>query len=80
MDNIIELKNVGFVYSNDEDILPLPVLNKINLNIKRGSFTAILGHNGSGKSTLAKLLNGLIKPTEGTVLVNGIDTKNEDRI
>lgn len=80
MDNIIELKDVGFIYSNDEDILPLPVLNNINLNIERGSFTAILGHNGSGKSTLAKLLNGLIKPTTGTVLINGMDTKNEEKL
>ena len=76
MDNIIEVKNVSFEYdeSDKKDI----VLNNFNLNIKRGSFTVILGHNGSGKSTLAKLLNGLYKPTSGDVLVDGISTSNED--
>ena len=50
------------------------------MEIEEGSFTAILGHNGSGKSTLAKHINGLLLPTEGTVWVGEIDTKEEDRI
>ncbi len=76
MDNIIEVKNVTFEYEDGEqkDI----VLNGFSLNIKRGDFTVVLGHNGSGKSTLAKLLNGLYKPTNGIVLVDGISTLDEE--
>ena len=76
MNNIIEVKNVTFEYEDgDEKEI---VLNSFSLDIKRGSFTVILGHNGSGKSTLAKLLNGLYKPTSGDVLVDGISTLNEE--
>lgn len=76
MDNIIEIKNVTYQYSDDGNIHT--AVNNINLDIARGSFTVILGHNGSGKSTLAKLLNGLNKPTFGDVLVDGINTKDEE--
>ncbi len=76
MDNIIELKNVTYSYTDEESVHT--AVKNISLEIKRGSFTVILGHNGSGKSTLAKLLNGLNKPTEGDVIVDGINTKNED--
>lgn len=76
MDNIIELKNVTYSYTDEESVHT--AVKNILLEIKRGSFTVILGHNGSGKSTLAKLLNGLNKPTEGDVIVDGINTKNED--
>ena len=78
MNNIIEIKNLCYEYAEDASV-PTLVLNDINLNIERGSFTVILGHNGSGKSTLAKLLNGLYKPTSGTVTVNGISTATEER-
>lgn len=77
MDNIIEVKNVTFEYSEGET--SNAVIKNFSVDIKRGSFTVILGHNGSGKSTLAKLLNGLYKPAEGTVLVDGIDTADESR-
>ncbi len=72
--NIIELKNIFYEYAEDEDF---PVLNDFNLSIERGSFTVILGHNGSGKSTLAKLMNGLFKPSKGTVEVDGMLTTDE---
>ncbi len=75
MDNIIEIKNVTYTYTEDE--LLHTAVKDISLNIKRGSFTVILGHNGSGKSTLAKMMNGLNKPTSGDVFVNGINTKDE---
>lgn len=55
-------------------------LNDVNINIEKGSFVAILGHNGSGKSTFAKQINALITPTEGTLWVNGYDTKKEEFI
>lgn len=55
-------------------------LNNVNINIEKGSFVAILGHNGSGKSTFAKQINALMTPTEGTMWVNGYDTKKEEFI
>ncbi len=77
MDNIIEVRNAVYEYV-DEDAARRAVDN-VSFSIKKGSFTVILGHNGSGKSTLAKLLNGLLKPTNGDVFVDGINTKDEDK-
>ncbi len=74
-DNIIEIKNLSYEYTDDEEAR---VLNDFNLSIKRGSFTVILGHNGSGKSTLAKLMNGLFKPSFGTVEVDGMLTSDDN--
>lgn len=76
MDNHIELKNVTFSYDDGEE--KRDILKNLDLQIKRGSFTVILGHNGSGKSTLAKLMNGLYKPAndDGYVYVDGMDTKS----
>lgn len=75
MDNIIEVKNITFEYENSDQ--KDTVLKDFSLDIKRGSFTVILGHNGSGKSTLAKLLNGLYKVTDGEILVDGISMSDE---
>jgi energy-coupling factor transport system ATP-binding protein len=55
-------------------------LDNISLQVPRGQFLTVLGHNGSGKSTLAKLLNGLFLPTQGSVTVSGMDTKDEAKI
>lgn len=74
MDNIIQLNNISFEYESDDK--QYSVFEDFSLSFERGSFNVILGHNGSGKSTLAKLLNGLIKPTSGTVLVNGKSTSD----
>lgn len=79
MSNIIEIRNLVFKYTNDEE-LETTALDGIDLNIEEGSFVAVLGHNGSGKSTLAKHLNGILQPTEGTVLVAGMDTRDEKLI
>lgn len=76
MDNIIEVKNVTFEYSDGDR--QKTVIEDFSIDIERGSFTVILGHNGSGKSTLAKLLNGLYKPASGDVFVDGINTKDEE--
>ncbi len=76
MNSLIEIKNVTYEYTDDGVVYA--AVKDLSINIERGSFTVILGHNGSGKSTLAKLLNGLNKPTFGDVLVDGINTKNED--
>lgn len=76
MENIIEIKNVTYQYTDDEQLYT--AVNNVTLNIKKGSFTVILGHNGSGKSTLAKMMNGLYKPTFGDVFVNGVNTRDEE--
>ena len=73
---IIKTDNLHFTYQGDEK----ETLHGVNLEIEEGTFVAILGHNGSGKSTLAKLFNGILLPTEGRVLVDGIDTTHEDKL
>lgn len=55
-------------------------VNGVDLDVKPGQFIAILGHNGSGKSTLAKHLNAILLPTEGTVWVDGMDTRDEGKL
>ena len=52
-------------------------VDEVDLDVQRGDFVAILGHNGSGKSTLAKHINAILYPTEGTVWVDGMDTKDD---
>ncbi len=77
--SIIEFKNVTFRYeSDDEGVVLAPAVKDFSLTINEGDFMAVLGHNGSGKSTLAKLANGLLIPEKGEILVDGMDTKNED--
>ena len=76
MSSIIEIKNLHYTYPGDE----MESLCGVSLEIEKGSFVAVLGHNGSGKSTLAKHLNAIRLPTEGKVLINGIDTADEDRL
>lgn len=55
-------------------------VDEVDLDVSQGEFVAILGHNGSGKSTLAKHINAILYPTEGTVLVDGMDTRQESNI
>ncbi|MBO6010510.1 MAG: ATP-binding cassette domain-containing protein, partial [Oscillospiraceae bacterium] len=78
MDSLISIKDLVFEYDTGETVTR--AIDGISLDIERGSFVAILGHNGSGKSTLARLLNGILVPTSGTILVDGIDTSDEERI
>lgn len=82
--NIIKSKNLVHDYiKRDEDgnIEGIKrAVNHVSLDIKEGDFVAILGHNGSGKSTFAKHLNSILAPTEGSVWVNGMDTKNYDDV
>lgn len=77
----ITVSGLTFVYPGDEEGMPgQVVLRDLNLRIKAGEFVAVLGHNGSGKSTLAKHFNAILLPTEGDVVVCGINTKDEDRL
>ena len=80
MDTIIKIENLTFSYAQDDSSEARPALQNINLEIEKGSFTAIIGRNGSGKSTLAKNLNGLLLPTSGAVYVKGWDTRDEQHI
>ncbi|NLZ45065.1 MAG: ATP-binding cassette domain-containing protein, partial [Clostridiales bacterium] len=81
MSNFIEIKDLYFSYDKNEKIsLSKKVLNGINLNIKKGEFVAVLGHNGSGKSTLAKCINAINLPESGTVLVDGMDTIDDENL
>lgn len=72
---MIEIKNLSFKY-NVED--KKNVISDLNMEIHEGEFVAILGHNGSGKSTLAKLINALLVPVSGDIVVDGMNTGNED--
>ena len=74
--SIIKFEKVRYSYPGDE----LPSLCGIDLSIEKGQFVAVLGHNGSGKSTLAKHMNAILVPDEGRVLINGVDTADENRV
>jgi len=73
---LIEIVNVGFQYVGAEKV----ALKNISLSIQKGEVVAIVGHNGSGKSTLCKMLNALLLPAEGTVTVDGMDTRDENNL
>ena len=72
----LRLEDVSYRYETDAR----PAVSHVTLEVERGSFVAVLGHNGSGKSTLAKLMNALFLPTEGRVLVCGMDTLTEEKV
>lgn len=82
--NIVETKNLSFDYiRRDEDGNVEGIVNAVKdvtLSIQKGEFVAVLGHNGSGKSTLSKHFNSLLLPTEGTVLIDGMDTTDEEHL
>lgn len=81
---IIDAKKLIFEYKKyDEDGKvqeTVRALDKVDLQVEKGDFIAILGHNGSGKSTLAKHINALLLPTEGTLYVDGKDTSREENL
>jgi len=67
---MIEVKDAFFAYPNG-----IEALSRVSLTIRNGEFVAIMGQNGAGKTTLVKLFNGLLKPTKGEVLVDGVNTR-----
>ena len=81
---IIKALKLAFDYLKyDDDGNPTEsyrAVNDVNLDIEAGEFIAILGHNGSGKSTLAKHINALLLPSEGTLWIDGTDTKQEPEL
>lgn len=79
MDIMIQIKNLTYEYSNEENE-EIAAVDNVSFNINKGEFVAILGHNGSGKSTLAKHINALLIPTKGDIIVNGMNTKDENKL
>ena len=78
MDNFrIDIDNVTFKYASTEEQEGKVVIKGVNLKVSKGEFVVVLGHNGSGKSTIAKHINALLTPSSGTVLVDGMDTKDQ---
>ncbi|MDF2681055.1 MAG: putative transporter binding protein [Brevibacillus sp.] len=76
---IIRVEDVSFAYQVNQD-QQITVLQNVSLEVFPGEYLAIIGHNGSGKSTLSKHLNGILTPREGNVLVNGVNTRDKERI
>ena len=69
---MIEIKNVDYFYSHDEPI-ENAAIRGINLEIEDGRFYALIGHTGSGKTTLIQLMAGLLKPSEGDIIIDGVN-------
>ena len=82
--SILKIKDLVHKYvtygDTEEDKQEIAAINHIDINVEKGEFVAILGKNGSGKSSLAKHINGLLMPTEGTVYIKGMDTKDESTL
>lgn len=80
MADFIKIENLVFEYIKNDDGQPFRAIDDISFTVEKGSFTAVIGQNGSGKSTLAKNINGLLMPTSGKVIVDGLDTADPDNI
>lgn len=74
---MIEIKNLSFIYNKDTPF-EMKALDDISLTIKDNSFIGIIGHTGSGKSTFMQQLNGLLRPTSGTIIIDGVDITQKD--
>jgi energy-coupling factor transport system ATP-binding protein len=76
-ENIIKIENVKFKYDEKDTLY---AVDGVNLNIRQGEFTAVVGRNGSGKSTLAKLINSILLPESGKIYVKGMDTADDSKL
>lgn len=74
---MIEIKNLSFIYNKDTPF-EVKALDDISLTIEDNSFIGIIGHTGSGKSTFMQQLNGLLRPTSGTIIIDGVDITQKD--
>ncbi len=74
---MIEIKNLSFIYNKDTPF-EVKALDDISLTIKDNSFIGIIGHTGSGKSTFMQQLNGLLRPTSGSIIIDGVDITQKD--
>ena len=77
MEEMLRAQDVRFRYDPDQ---PVWAVNGVSMDVKRGEFVAVLGANGCGKSTLAKHFNAILLPEKGTVLVEDIDTRTEEKL
>ena len=84
MENIIKANGLVFEYVSHNEQGEIDsryrAIDGVDLKVNKGEFIVVLGHNGSGKSTLAKHINALLNPTEGTLLVRGLDTSKEENV
>ncbi len=77
-ESFIHAENLSFSYKGQNGADDIPALKGVTLDIQKGEYVAVLGHNGSGKSTFAKLLNLILEPTSGTLIVGGTDLSSGD--
>lgn len=81
-ENMISFQGLTYKYTSieDEKEVEISAVRGLDLDVKKGEFLVILGHNGSGKSTIAKHINALLLPTEGIVIVDGLDTADPNNL
>jgi len=79
-ETMIKCNNVSFKYRSHEGEEERYAVNGVTFEVKKGEFLVVLGHNGSGKSTIAKHMNALLLPSEGTVIVDNLDTSNSENL
>ena len=80
-ETMIKCNNVSFKYrANEEEQEEKYAVNDVSFEVEKGEFLVILGHNGSGKSTIAKHMNAILLPSEGTVIIDGLDTTKEENL
>lgn len=84
MEFMVEAKEMSFEYpiydENGNETGSVRAVDRVTMTVKKGEFVAVLGHNGSGKSTFARHINALFLPSEGTMIVDGMDTKDEEKV
>ncbi|MGL6106847.1 energy-coupling factor transporter ATPase [Romboutsia sp.] len=78
MDKIVKVNNMSFEYITDESAHK--AIDELSLEVEKGEFVVIIGHNGSGKSTLSKNLNAILLPSEGSILIDDLDTREEKNL
>ncbi|GAA0697560.1 energy-coupling factor transporter ATPase [Paraclostridium ghonii] len=76
--DIVSVEDISFEYITEDT--KFKAIDKLSLNVKQGEFVVVIGHNGSGKSTLSKNLNAILMPTSGSIYINGLNTKEEDKL
>lgn len=76
--SIVKIDDITYSYTSETSITP--ALSGVSLSVEKGAFIAIIGHNGSGKSTFARHINALFLPASGSVIINGMDTKDETKV
>ncbi len=79
MSTMIKIEHLTYEYANEEDE-EVAAVDDVSLEIEKGEFVVVLGHNGSGKSTLAKHINALLLPTKGNIFVNGMNTRDPQKL